>query len=143
MIDPSLEFQTAIRAALVNHPEVSALVPADHIRAGSTRPDKLPTIIMAGGPQLINLGRASGGQFLTRVYIDLHIWALEDGGADMARQIGAAASVALWDAPPLSDTVGIDAYERPPSFTFTRDPDPERAYCHGVGTVEGVIRWRV
>lgn len=139
MIDPSLEFQTAIRAVLIAHPEVSALVPAEHVRAGSTRPDKLPCIIMAS-PQMINLGRASGGQFLTRVYIDLHIWALEDG-ADMARQIGAAASVALWDAP-KSATVGIDAYERP-SFAFTRDPDPERAYCHGVGTVEGVIRWRV
>lgn len=139
MIDPSLEFQTAIRAALIAHPEVSALVPAEHVRAGSTRPDKLPTIILAN-PQMINLGRASGGQFLTRVFIDLHIWALEDG-ADMARQIGAAASVALWDAPECA-TVGIDAYERP-SFAFTRDPDPERAYCHGVGTVEGVIRWRV
>jgi len=139
MIDPSLEFQTAIRAALITHPEVSALVPAEHVRAGSTRPDKLPTIILAN-PQMINLGRASGGQFLTRVFIDLHVWALEDG-ADMARQIGAAASVALWDAPECA-TVGIDAYERP-SFAFTRDPDPERAYCHGVGTVEGVIRWRV
>lgn len=139
MIDPSLEFQTAIRAALTNNPAVSNLLPAGHIRAGSTKPDKLPTIIMTG-PQLINLGRAGGGQFLTRVYIDLHIWALEDG-ADMARQIGAAASVALWDAPHC-DTVGIDAYERP-SFAFTRDPDPERAYCHGVGTVEGVIRWKV
>ncbi|WP_127111721.1 tail completion protein gp17 [Shimia sediminis] len=139
MIDPSLEFQTAIRSQLITNQSVSALVPADHIRAGSTRPDKLPTIIMAE-PQLINLGRVSSDQYLTRVYVDLHIWALEDG-ADMARQIGAAASVALWDAP-NSDTVGIDAYERP-SFAFTRDPDPERAYCHGVGTVEGVIRWRV
>lgn len=139
MIDPSIEFQTAIRAALIAHPEVSALVPADHVRAGSTRPDKLPTIIMAS-PQTVNLGRASGGQYLTRVFLDLHIWSIEDG-ADMARQIGAAVSVALWDAP-QSATVGIDAYERP-SFTYMRDPDPERAYCHGVGTVEGVIRWAV
>lgn len=139
MIDPSLEFQTAVRAALIAHPKVSALVPAEHVRAGSTRPDKLPTIILAN-PQMINLGRASGGQYLTRVFIDLHIWALEDG-ADMARQIGVAASVALWDAPETA-TIGIDAYERP-GFAFVRDPDPERAYCHGVGTVEGVIRWRV
>ncbi|MEI4234994.1 DUF3168 domain-containing protein [Roseovarius sp. D22-M7] len=138
MIDPSLEFQTAIRAALIADPAVIALVPADHIRAGSTRPDKLPTVIMAS-PQLINLGRASGGQYMTRVYLDLHVWAIEDG-ADMARQIGAAVSVALWDAP-HTDTVGIDAYERP-GFAYMRDPDPERAYCHGVGTVEGVIRWR-
>ncbi|NDW43661.1 DUF3168 domain-containing protein [Ruegeria sp. PrR005] len=139
MIDPSLEFQTAIRAQLITNQYVSALVPADHVRAGSTRPDKLPTIILAN-PQTINLGRASGGQYLTRVFFDLHIWALEDG-ADMARQIGTAVSVALWDAP-TSATVGIDAYERP-SFTYMRDPDPEKAYCHGVGTVEGVIRWRV
>lgn len=139
MIDPSIEFQTAIRAALIADPAVSALVPAEHVRAGSTRPDKLPCIIMAS-PQMINLGRASGGAYLTRVFLDLHIWALEDG-ADMARQIGAAASVALWDVP-QSATVGVDAYERP-GFTYMRDPDPERAYCHGVGTVEGVIRWRV
>ena len=139
MIDPTLEFQTAVRATLIGAPEVTALVPADHIRAGSTRPDKLPTIILAN-TQLVHLGWASGGAFLSRVYIDLHIWALEDG-AEMARQIGAAVSVALWDAPACA-TVGIDAYERP-GFAYMRDPDPERAYCHGVGTVEGVIRWRV
>ena len=92
------------------------------------------------GPQTINLGRTSGGFYLTRVYFDLHIWALEDG-ANVARQIGAAVSLALWDAP-ASATVGIDAYERP-SFTYLRDPDPERAFCHGVGTVEGAIRWMV
>lgn len=139
MIDPTLEFQTAVRGAMIGAPEVTALVPADHIRAGSTRPDKLPTIILAN-TQLVHLGRASGGAFLSRVYIDLHIWALEDG-AEMARQIGAAVSVALWDAPACA-MVGIDGYERP-GFAYMRDPDPERAFCHGVGTVEGVIRWRV
>ena len=138
MIDPSLEFQTAIRAALIAHPEVSALVPADHVRAGSTRPDKLPTIILAN-PQMINLGRASGGQYLTRVFIDLHIWAVEDG-ADMARQIGGAAALALWDRP-AADGIAIDTYERP-GFIYMRDPNPELAYCHGVGTVEAVIQWR-
>lgn len=139
MITPDIEFQIALRAALIAAPSVSALVPADHVRAGSTRPDKLPSIILAN-PQTIHLGRSAGGAYLTRVYIDLHIWALEDG-ADLARQIGGAAALALWDAP-NSNEVGIDAYERP-GFAFTRDPDPERAYCHGVGTVEGVIRWKV
>lgn len=139
MIDPSVEFQTAIRAALIGDPAVGALVPADHIRAGSTRPDKLPTVIMAN-PQTINLGRTSGGDYLTRVYIDLHVWAVEDG-ADMARQIGGAVALALWDAP-ASQEVGIDEYSRP-SFAYRNDPDPERAQCHGVATVEGVIRWRV
>jgi hypothetical protein len=139
MIEPSIEFQTAIRAALIIDPAVVGLVPADSIRAGLTRPDKLPCIILAN-PQTIHLGRTGGGAYLTRVFIDLHLWALEDG-ADMARQIGGAVSVALWDAP-HADEVGIDEYTRP-SFTYMRDPDPERAYCHGVGIVEGVIRWKV
>ncbi len=137
MIEPSIMVQTAIRAALIDHPAVSALVPADHIRAGSTRPDNMPCIIMAS-PQTINLGRTSGGQFSTRVYLDLHIWALEDG-ADMARQIGGAVAVALWDSPlPVAD---VTEYERP-SFRYVRDPDPERSYCHGIGTVECVVRWQ-
>lgn len=139
MITPDIEFQTAIRAALITEPAVTGLVPAGNIRAGSTRPNNLPCIILAN-PQMINLGRTAGGSYLTRVFIDLHVWALEDG-ADMARQIGTAVSVALWDTPETSE-VGIDEYTRP-SFAFTRDPDPERAYCHGVGTVEGVIRWKV
>lgn len=139
MIEPSIEFQTAIRSALIADPAVTGLVPVDSIRAGSTRPENLPCIILAN-PQMINLGRTAGGSYLTRVFLDVHIWALEDG-ADMARQIGGALSVALWDAPD-SDAVGIDEYTRP-GFVFTRDPDPERAYCHGVGTVEGVIRWKV
>ncbi|MDO6521283.1 DUF3168 domain-containing protein [Shimia thalassica] len=138
MIEPSIAFQTAVRGALIADTTTTDLVPADSIRAGSTRPDMLPCIILAN-PQTVHLGRTAGGGYLTRVYIDLHIWALEDG-ADMARQIGGALSVALWDAPQTSE-VGIDEYTRP-SFAFTRDPDPERAYCHGVGTVEGVIRWQ-
>lgn len=138
MTDPSITLQTAIRAMLTAHSVVSALVPADHIRAGSTRPDKLPCIILAN-PQTIHLGRTAGGQFLTRVYMDLHVWALEDG-ADMARQIGAAAAVALWDSPvPVQDT---SEYERP-NFRYIRDPDPERAYCHGVASVGCVLRWQV
>jgi hypothetical protein len=96
----------------------------------------MPCIILAD-PQTINLGRSSGGAYLTRVYIDVHIWAFEDG-ADMARQIGGAVTGALWDSPiPVQD---INEYERP-SFKYIRDPDPEKAHAHGVGTVEAVVRW--
>ncbi|OWU84465.1 hypothetical protein ATO6_12285 [Oceanicola sp. 22II-s10i] len=139
MIEPSIAFQTAVRTALVTDPAVSALVPANSVRAGSTRPENLPCIILAN-PVTQHLGRTACGGYLTRVLINLHIWALEEG-ADMARQIGGAVSLALWDAPPTAE-VGIDAFERP-SFSFMRDPDPQLAYCHGVGTVEGAIRWRV
>lgn len=137
MITPDIEFQTQIRSALIASSEVTGLVPVDHIRAGSTRPDKLPCVIMAN-PQTVNLGR-SGDWYVTRVYLDLHIWALEDG-ADMARQIGAAVAHVLWDAPECVEN-DIGAYERP-SFNYMRDPDPDKAYCHGVATVSGVVRWR-
>lgn len=139
MIEPSIEFQTAVRGALIASAPVTDLVPVAHIRAGSTRPNKMPTIILAN-PQTVHLGRASGGAFMTRVFLDLHIWATEDG-ADMARQIGGATAMALWDTP-CTSVVGIDEYTRP-SFSYMRDPDPDRAFSHGVGTVEGVIRWKV
>lgn len=137
MIAPDIEFQTQIRSALITSSTVTDLVPADHIRAGSTRPDKLPCVILAN-PDTANLGRA-GDWCLTRVWLDLHVWAIEDG-ADVARQIGAAVSHALWDAPVLGEN-DINSYSRP-SFKYMRDPDPEKAYCHGVATVSGVVRWR-
>ncbi len=138
MIEPSIALQTALRGALIGNPTVSNLVAPDNLRAGSTRPDKLPCVILAN-PQTVHLGRASGGAYLTRVFIDLHIWAVEDG-ADMARQIGGAAALALWDRP-AADGIAIDTYERP-GFIYMRDPSPELAYCHGVGTVEAVVQWR-
>ncbi|MCB1334951.1 MAG: DUF3168 domain-containing protein [Roseivivax sp.] len=137
MIDPSVTFQTALRAALIGNSALTALVPADSIRAGSTRPDGLPTIILAN-PQTIHLGRASGGAYVTRCAIDLHIWAI-DGGADLARQIGALVATTLWDAPAMPEGL-ITEYTRP-SFTYLRDPDPERAFTHGIGSAEAVIHW--
>jgi hypothetical protein len=137
MIAPDIEFQTQIRSALIASSAVTDLVPVDHIRAGSTRPDMLPCVILAN-PDTANLGR-SGEWQITRVWLDLHVWAVEDG-ADMARQIGAAVANALWDAPDLVEN-DIDTYGRP-SFKYMRDPDPEKAYCHGVATVSSVVRWR-
>lgn len=139
MIEPSLAYQTAVRAALIASPEVVALVPADHIRAGSTRPDKLPCIIL-GDAQTEFLGRASGSQFLARVFLTLHIWAIEDG-ADSAKAIGFAVLKALTDAPAVTD-FGIDEHAMP-SVIWLRDPQPERSYTHGVVQLEAVARWRV
>ncbi|SLN62264.1 hypothetical protein PEL8287_03393 [Roseovarius litorisediminis] len=139
MVEPSIALKTAVRAALIVAPDVIALVDIDNIRAGSTRPDKLPSVIMAHA-QTQHLGRASGGQYLTRVFLDLHIWAIEDG-AEAAQAIGHAVSVALWDAPAPVDC-SVDDYQRP-SFQWMRDPQPELAYTHGVATVEAAIRWSV
>lgn len=139
MIEPTLALQTAIRAALIGAPAVAALVPAEHIRAGSTRPDKTPCIIITSG-QTIFLGNASGSQYVARVYLDLHIWALEDG-ADTAKAIGFAVSNVLKEAP---DAAGFsfDDFGRP-SIRWMRDPEPDKSYTHGVLTVEAVMRWSV
>lgn len=136
-MEPSIIVQTAVRAALVDHPAVSTLVDAASIRSGSTRPSGTPCVILSN-PQTVNLGRTASGAFQTRVYLDLHIWAMEDG-ADVARQIGGAVTIALWDSPiPVAD---LDEYERP-SFKYMRDPDPEVAFCHGIGSVSCVVRWQ-
>lgn len=137
MIEPTIALQTAIRTALISTPAVTVLVPANQIRAGSSRPDKLPSIMMAGG-QTMFLGHASGAQYVARASLDLHIWAIEDG-ADAAKAIGFAVSNVLKEAP---DAAGFSFDEFSlPSIRWMRDPDPDLAYTHGVLTVECVMRW--
>ena len=139
MIEPTLALQTAIRAALVASPAVAELVPATQIRAGSTRPDKLPAIIMSNGITEF-LGNASGSQYVARVFLDLHVWALEDG-VDTAKAIGFAVCNTLKEAPDAEgfafDEFGFSAVR------WMRDPDPEKAYTHGVLSVEAVMRWSI
>ena len=140
MIDPALAFQTAVRAALVASPEVLAQVPADHIRAGSTRPDRLPSVILADAKTEF-LGCAAGSQRLARVYLILHVWAQEDG-ADTARQIGAAVYQALQFGPANTVDISLDEWQQP-RVVWLRDPKPELTLTHGVMTLEAVVRWRV
>ncbi|WP_299507221.1 DUF3168 domain-containing protein [Cypionkella sp.] len=137
MLEPTLAFQDATAAALVASPEVLALVPVAHIRAGSTRPDKTPCIILAGA-QTEYLGRAPVSQHVARVFLDLHIWAIEDG-AETAKAIGMAVLQALIDAP-AGIGFAVDEYAKPRTI-WMRDPQPDLAYTHGVMTLEAVIRW--
>lgn len=140
MLDPALAFQTAVRAALMASPSVMALVLPDNIRASGTRPDRLPSVVLSDA-QTEFLGCAAGSQRLARVFLNLHIWALEDG-ADTARQIGAVVHQALEFGP--ADTAGIvvDDWQRP-RVVWLRDPKPELSLTHGVMTLEAVVRWRV
>jgi hypothetical protein len=135
--EPSLALQTAIRAHLVALPAVTSLVPADHIRARSTRPDKLPAIVIANGMTQF-LGRAAGGQYVARVFLDLHIWAIE-AGADTAKTIGGALAAALRDAPASAGFV-IDEWALT-RIVWPRDPKPD--YGHGVVSIEAAIRWTI
>jgi len=140
MLDPALAFQTAVRAALVASPAVVALVNPDLIRAGSTRPDRLPSVILADA-QTEFLGCAAGSQRLARVTLTLHVWAQEDG-ADTARQIGAAVYQALEFGPADAAGIALDEWQRP-RLVWLRDPKPELTLTHGVMTLEAVVRWRV
>lgn len=140
MLDPVLAFQTAVRAALVASPDILALVQADQIRAGATRPDRLPSVILSDAKTEF-LGCAAGSQRLARVYLMLHVWALEDG-ADTARQIGAAVYQALQFGPADTVEISVDDWQQP-RVVWLRDPKPELSLTHGVMTLEAVVRWRV
>jgi hypothetical protein len=135
MIEPSLALQTAINARLTSTSAVVVLVGTDQIRTGSMRREQLPSIIMAGS-QIEYLGYNAGKQYSARVWLDLHIWAL-DAGSDMAKSIGFAVHSALL-APLSMVDCSLDFFEAK-NIRWLRDPDPD--FAHGVLTVEAVIRW--
>lgn len=135
MFEPTLALQTAIRTALVASSDVTALVPAGQIRAGSTRPDKTPAIIMSDGNTSLH-GQGYTSQRVAWVYIDLHIWTL-NAGQDTAKHIAGAVMSAL-DKPLNFEGCHCDHF-RITTSRFPRDPDP--AYGHGVLSVEALIRW--
>ena len=138
MIEPSVALQTALRSTLIADPTVTALVQPNEIRAGSTRPENAPCVILSAGSTEY-MGKASGNQHLARISIDLHIWAIEDG-ADTAKAIGFAVSKALVGMEDIQAGFEIDELDQP-RMIWLRDPQPEKAYTHGVIDVEAVIRW--
>ncbi|RVG25045.1 DUF3168 domain-containing protein [Sinorhizobium meliloti] len=139
MLEPTLALQAAIGNALAADTAVTAHVDPANIRGGTMRPEAFPCILMGGG-QTEFLGHASGGQYVARVFLTVHIWALEDG-AEMAKAIGFAVMNTLKDAPAATG-FHIDEFALP-SVAWMRDPDPAQSYCHGVMTVEAVMRWAV
>ncbi len=136
MFEPTLAAQTAIRTALVSAQGVTALVPAANIRSGSTRPDKTPSIILSDGNTSLS-GYNYRAQRTAWVYLDLHIWTL-DQGQDAAKQIAGEVMAAL-DHGPLDITDGYCDHFRITTSRFPRDPDP--AYGHGILSCEALIRW--
>ncbi len=138
MIEPTLALQNAIRARLIGTQEVTDLVPADHIRSGSTRPDKTPCIIMSDGNTALH-GHDYSSQRTAWAYLDLHIWTL-DAGQDAAKEIAGVVIAAL-DARNLQIAGGYCDHFRVTTSRFPRDPDP--AYGHGILFVEALIRWIV
>lgn len=136
MFEPTLALQTAIRSALLSSPDVMALVPADNIRAASTRPDNTPAIIMSDGATM-NGGHDYASQRTAMVFLDIHIWHFGDDAQDAAKTIAGAATAAL-DKPLLFEGCDCD-HLRVTASRFPRDPDP--AYGHGILSVEALVRW--
>lgn len=136
MIEPVLALQTAIRSRLVNMPAVTNLVPADHIRAGSTRPDKHPCIVMGDGTTTLH-GNDYRAQSAAWVYLDLHVWTL-DAGQDAAKEIAGTVAAAL-SKHDLQVSGGYCDHFEVKAIRHLRDPNP--AYGHSVVSVEALIRW--
>jgi hypothetical protein len=137
MIEPTLSIQTAIRARLIDTPAVVSLVPADHIRAGSTQPDKTPAIIMSDGTTELH-GHDYTAQRAAWVYFDIHTWDLENG-PDAAKHIAFAVQSAL-DKTLTIEGGFLDEF-RVVRTTFPRDPKAEVG--HGVLSIEALVRWIV
>jgi hypothetical protein len=137
VIEPSIAFREALGAHLASDPAVIALVDPENIRAGDFSPDELPAVLFGVG-NVEMLGRANAGHFVARVFMDLHIWALEDG-SDRAQEIGAAVARRLtsW---PTSDDFNVWEFKHTRTV-WPRDPNPE--FGHGVMSVEAVIVWEI
>lgn len=135
-MEPVIALQTAIRTRLASKHEVIDLVPAEHIRAGSTRPDKTPCIIMSDGRTTLH-GNDYSSQTAAWVYLDLHVWTL-DAGQDHAKEITGTVAEAL-SKYNLAIEGGYCDHFKVTTTRFPRDPDP--AHGHGILSVEALIRW--
>lgn len=136
ILEPVLALQTALRSRLINKPDVTALVPADHIRAGSTRPDKTPCITISDGTTTLH-GNDYSSQTAAWVYLDMHVWTL-GAGQDAAKEITGTVAAAL-SKYNLPIDGGYCDHFKVTETRFPRDPDP--SYGHAVLSVEALIRW--
>ncbi len=134
MSEPTLALQTAIRSRLIATPAVTALVSADRIIEGPTRPERFPSIIFGTG-QTVFAGRVHSWRHVW-AYLDIHIWTLE-GGTEAARSITNEVDRAL--VAPLT-VPGFELLDGNFSVTdarFFRDPDA--LHGHGVMSVAALL----
>lgn len=134
MSEPTLALQTAIRSRLIATPAVTALVSADRIIEGPTRPERFPSIIFGTG-KTVFAGRVYSWRHVW-TYLDIHVWTLE-GGTEAARAIANEVDRAL--VAPLT-VPGFELLDGNFSVTdarFFRDPDA--LHGHGVMSVAALL----
>lgn len=127
-MDPSLDFQKAVRSQLVATSAVTALVPATAIFDRNARPEVFPCVLIGEGQVLAPLGMARERHEL---YFDVHLWTNETGLVAV-KQIAGAIREALADMSRLLDNHRLaDFYIQ--QSRFMRDPDG--VHSHGVMTL--------
>jgi hypothetical protein len=133
MTEPSLAFQTAIRARLIAGAGVTSLVPAASILSRSGRPEAFPCILISDG----SVDCADNiNDFYDLAFADLHVWTTEEGTEQVKTIVGAmraALPVCAWTTVP-GFTV---PYVRPSTARFMRDPD--NIHSHGILTLEATM----
>ncbi len=137
MTEPSLALQKAIRARLLDTPDVLALVPDAHIRDGAARPEQFPAIIIGDGQTILE-GHYPSYCNVT-VHADLHFWVVEDG-LEAAKTIADATWRALdrsLDVPGFDLTDGI----RVEATRYMRDPSGQHG--HAVMSVRALMGFGV
>lgn len=131
-------FQAAVRAALLSNPVIRQHVAPEHIRVGTMRPAQLPSIVIS--PTRANvLGRAGGGQIVADVRCIVHVLVSNDSGSSVTQDIGAAAFMALMDAP-IAQGLEIDDWERP-IITWADQSVSIGNASHGAIALSAIIRW--
>ncbi|WP_457796649.1 DUF3168 domain-containing protein [Methylocystis sp. S23] len=131
MIAPALALQSAMRAALINDPAMTALVPASNIYDRHARPEVFPCILMG------EMQEVSDDLTLERNYFRLfpvfHVWTREPGLVavkDIAWQLRKT----LVGNPIV--TLGLIDFRYSDS-RFMRDPDGVTS--HGVVSFEALV----
>lgn len=138
MLEPTTALQVAIRTRLIESAYVMTLVPRDNVRRNFTRPDNTPAILIGNGTTELH-GHDYTAQRAAWVYLDLHVWTLNQG-LDATKEIAFAVSNAL-DHKKLQIEGGYCDHFKVTRIVYPRDPKPE--YGHGVLSVEALIRWIV
>lgn len=132
-VEPSLAIQRAMRARLIAAPAVTALVPAERIFDGRWRTEQLPCIIIGEGSVLYSDEYVS---FHDEAYLDVHVWAREEG-FELAKEITGAIRTALKQAPWTAEghiVHGITVSKA----RFIRGKDAENA--HAIISVDAIMQ---
>jgi hypothetical protein len=133
MTEPSLAVQTAIRSQLVGASSVTTLVDAASIFDRTTRPERLPCIIVGDG-QTVNVSKSYPRRHV-RVYSDLHLWTEENGLALVKALAGAVYGALANIIPILTDCRCLDCEISEAKFIR----DPAGKHGHAVVTFQALV----